>query len=448
MDIKTKAKLFAIKAHDGQRRKSDKEKPMIIHPINVANILEEYKLDDNVIAAGYLHDVVEDTKYELKDIEENFNEDIMSLVEGASEPDKSLSWEERKKHTIDTTKNLDLRHKAIICADKISNLEDLRILIETTDNFVFSSFKRGFESQKWYYTEVYNSLIYNEDESNEMFIRLKKLIDHIFYNQKDNYIQDIIFKDNIEELNKLNKLHYQKEELYKLKCLLETVPYVIEFTGTPRTGKTTLINNLYDFFKKKGFIVEVLEEFTTSKKYKQEIYPTLKDKYKNVVNTEIPKYVLKQLEESISNKPDIIIIDRSLFDRLIWVDRLHLKDGMSKEEYEEYKKLYIPLIKDKIDIIIATYTDALTSLKRDYFAHLSLEKRSFLNETNVNEYNHSLLNMQELTKSEEINLYLFDTTNINQRELSFEVAETILKDMKKKYIKRINDNKELIKKQD
>ena len=121
---------------------------------------------------------------------------------------------------------------------------------------------------------------------------------------------------------------------------------------------------------------------------------------------------------------------------------------MSKEEYEEYKKLYIPLIKDKIDIIIATYTDALTSLKRDYFAHLSLEKRSFLNETNVNEYNHSLLNMQELTKSEEINLYLFDTTNINQRELSFEVAETILKDMKKKYIKRINDNKELIKKQD
>ena len=174
MDIKEKAKLFAIKAHKGQKRKSDKEKPMIIHPINVANILEEYNFDDFVIAAGYLHDVVEDTSYELKDIELNFNKDIKSLVEGASEPDKSLSWEERKQHTIDTTKNLDIRHKAIICADKISNLEDLRILFETTDNFDFSAFKRGFESQKWYYTEIYKSLIFNEDENLEMFKRLKK----------------------------------------------------------------------------------------------------------------------------------------------------------------------------------------------------------------------------------------------------------------------------------
>ena len=61
MNIKEKAKLFAIKAHKGQIRKSDKEKPMIIHPINVANILSEYGYDDNVVAAAYLHDVIEDT---------------------------------------------------------------------------------------------------------------------------------------------------------------------------------------------------------------------------------------------------------------------------------------------------------------------------------------------------------------------------------------------------
>lgn len=439
MKIKEQAKNFAIEAHKGQVRKSDPEKPMIIHPINVGNILEEYGFDENVVAAGFLHDVVEDTSYTIEDIEEKFGNDIASLVMGASEPDKSLSWEDRKKHTIETIKNLDLRHKAIVCADKISNLEDLRIISEIKGEYNFSAFKRGFESQKWYYTEVYKSLIQNEDKSLPMFSKLKELIDYIFDNNTgDESLKNEIFKDNIEEYNELVKIHYKKEEIFKLKNVLSEVPpYIIEFTGTPRTGKTSLINNLYDFFKKKGFNVKVLEEFTTSKKYKKEIYPLLKDKYKNIVNTEIPKYVLKQLEEAISEKTDIIIIDRSLFDRLIWVDRLVLKNGMSEEEYNDYKKMYLPLIKEKINIVISTYTDSLTALKRDYNANLSLEKRTFLNETNVNEYNKSLLNMKDLANNENINFNLFDTTEKNQREISFEVVNVVLKDMRKNFLDKV-----------
>ena len=101
---------------------------MIIHPINVANILSEYGYDDNVVAAAYLHDVIEDTKYTKEDLLNEFNDDIVSLVLGATEEDKSLSWEERKTITIDKVKYLDLRHKAVVCADKISNLEDMRII--------------------------------------------------------------------------------------------------------------------------------------------------------------------------------------------------------------------------------------------------------------------------------------------------------------------------------
>lgn len=436
MKIELKTRKFAIKAHKGQVRKSDKDKPMIIHPINVANILKEYDFDQNVISAGYLHDVVEDTKYEIENIKKIFGEDIASLVWGASEEDKSLSWEERKKHTIEKTKTLDLRHKAVICADKISNLEDLRILYELNGESVFSSFKRGFESQKWYYTEVYNSLIMNEDKNYPMFIRLKEIIDYIFYNKNSNgYVKDIIFKDSIDEYNLLKNIHYRKEEVFKLKNVLsKKKPYVIEFTGTPRTGKTSLINNLKDFFKKKGFRVCIIEEFTTSLKYKTQIYPILKNKSKNVVNTEIPKYVLKDLDDAINSKYDIIIVDRSLFDRLIWVDRLFLKKGMSDEEYNEYKSTYIPLIKEKINIIVSLYTDSLTCLKRDYHANLSLENRTFLNEDNVNEYNKSLLNMEKLSIKENINFKMFDTTNKNQREISFEVIDTILSDMKKYYL--------------
>lgn len=159
VNIKEKAKLFAINAHKGQVRKSEPDKPMIIHPIGVGMLLEKYGYDDNVIAAGYLHDVVEDTKYTIEDIIDEFGEDIASLVNDASEPDKSLSWEERKKHTIEKTKSLPLRNKLVICADKINNLEDLMIKFQKNGERDFSSFKRGEKQQYWYYTNIYQSLV-------------------------------------------------------------------------------------------------------------------------------------------------------------------------------------------------------------------------------------------------------------------------------------------------
>ena len=155
-NVKEKAKDFAIHAHMGQVRKSEPDKPMIIHPISVGQLLEEYGYDDYVVAAGYLHDVVEDTKYTILDIEKEFGNDIANLVMGASEPDKSLSWEERKKHTIEETKKLPLRNKLVICADKINNLEDLMLKFQKSGRRDFSSFKRGEEQQKWYYDNSQN----------------------------------------------------------------------------------------------------------------------------------------------------------------------------------------------------------------------------------------------------------------------------------------------------
>ncbi len=439
MNIKQKAKEFAIKAHNGQRRKSDKEKPMIIHPIDVANILSEYGYDDNVIAAGYLHDVLEDTKYTKEDLLTEFNEDVVSLVLGASEKDKSLSWEERKTETINTIKDFDLRHKAVVCADKISNLEDMRIIFEIKGEKNFSAFKRGYEKQKWYYTEVYNSLKYNIDENNIMLNRLKLLIDDIFNNRKNDELEMEIFKNNEDEYNKLKKLHYRKLEVYKMKMVLDNKkPYVIEFTGTPRTGKTTLIKNIEDFFKKCNFSVTVLEEFTTSDRYKKEIKPRLKNEYENIVNMEIPKYVLEDLNTAINKKPDVILIDRSLLDRMIWVERLYNKEGISKENYDNYIKEYIPIIRNKINIIIGTYTDSLTALKRDYKANLSLEKRRFLSKKNVDEYNSALVNVNKISKNNNINFNMYDTTAKSEREVSFEIIDAILSDMRRVYIEELD----------
>ena len=440
MAIEEKALNFAIKAHNGQVRKNEPDKPMIFHPINVGNILKEYGFDENVISAGYLHDVVEDTEYTNEDIKKEFGDDIASLVYGASEIDKTLSWEERKKHTIESIKDLDIRHKAVICADKISNLEDLYLTFTKNGVADFSRFKKGFFDQKWYYESVYKELIKNEEKL-PMFDKLNELIDKVFYEgDKNTYLQNIVFDDEPKRYEELKKIHSKKQELMKLKSLSKNMnPYIIEFTGTPRTGKTTLINNLEDFFKKGGFKTCVLEEFTTSKKYKKEIYPNLKDQYKNVINTEIPKHVLKQLKDEIEKNPDIIIIDRSLLDRLIWADRLWIKNGFTDEEYKKYKEEYIPLIKKYIDIIIGTYTDSVTAIKRDYKANLALEERHFLNIQNVDEYNKSFNNVKKLSEQEQIDFYKFDTTNKSQEDISIAVANTILDDARSEFIKRLKN---------
>lgn len=218
MNQKEKAEVFAIKAHDGKFRKADPEKPYVIHPIDVANKLKAYGFGDDVITAGYLHDVVEDTKYSLEDIENLFGKHVASLVKGASEqskidktakgPKKEASWEERKQETIDRIKGLDFEHKAVACADKISNLEDITTLSGKIGGPNFSSFKRGFEKQKWYYDNLYQSFIYGCDENLEMFQELKKLIELLFYTP--------FSKDY------LSVLSYKKQELLKLRSIFDT----------------------------------------------------------------------------------------------------------------------------------------------------------------------------------------------------------------------------------
>jgi len=444
MNLESRAKKFAIYAHKEQVRKLQSDMPYIVHPINVANILKEAGYDENVVAAGYLHDVIEKTYYTEKDICKIFGEDITSLVSIATEQNKQLSWEERKQHTIDNIRNVDLRHKAVICADKISNLEDLRNICEIKGEYDFSSFNRGFRKQKWYYENIYNSLIENEDENNPLFIRLKELINYIF-NEKDNYVRNEIFENN-EEYDELKKIHYQKQEIYKLKSIISKKPYIIEFTGTPRSGKTSIINNLYEFFKKANFNVILIEDFTTSKKYNDEIKTKLKDLDKKSFNLEISKFVLKELEKNIRKNPDIILMDKSLLDRLIWIDRLYLKEEITEDEYNEYINYYLPIIKEKINKIIGTYANSLVALRRDYYNNLSLEARTFLNEQNIKEYNKSLKRMRIKDKENNLNFELLNSSNISMRELSIKIVKSILKDMKDYYLNELNTEIDKLKK--
>jgi (p)ppGpp synthase/HD superfamily hydrolase len=144
---------FAARAHRGHFRKGTGT-PYLVHPLAVAKILIDAGCPEEVIVAGILHDTVEDTPVSLDDIRRGFGDAVARIVEGASEPDKSKPWEERKAHTIESLKTAPEGVLLVSCADKIENLRAIREDREQVGEAVWGRFRRGRDQQAWYYRSV------------------------------------------------------------------------------------------------------------------------------------------------------------------------------------------------------------------------------------------------------------------------------------------------------
>jgi len=161
--LKQKAKAFAQKAHEGQMRKGATI-PYITHPILVAKRLEEIAASDELVAAGYLHDVVEDTPVTIEAIEKEFGSRVAYLVACHTE-DKSKSWQVRKQHTIDTVKNAEKEVKHLIVADKLDNLLSIEKDINQQGDSIWEKFNADFDQQKWYYQSIAEYMYTGLDEA-------------------------------------------------------------------------------------------------------------------------------------------------------------------------------------------------------------------------------------------------------------------------------------------
>ncbi len=138
-DLIRRAYDFACAAHDGQKRKSGE--PYIIHPLNVASLLAEMHFDPAVIAAGLLHDVLEDCDIPRPELEAQFGQEVLMLVEGVTKLDKV---EERVKEDSKRLRDLqeleslrklllamvqdDVRVIFIKLADRLHNMRTLDAL--------------------------------------------------------------------------------------------------------------------------------------------------------------------------------------------------------------------------------------------------------------------------------------------------------------------------------
>lgn len=155
------AYLFAKDAHEGQFRKSGE--PFIMHPVEVAIILSDLRMDSDTLRAAVLHDTVEDTEYTLDDIRKKFGDTVAELVDGVTKIN-SLEIESLSHAQVNNLRKMlmamsnDIRVIVIKLADRLHNMrtlmalrEDRRIFKarETMEIYAPLANRLGMGSIKW-----------------------------------------------------------------------------------------------------------------------------------------------------------------------------------------------------------------------------------------------------------------------------------------------------------
>ena len=149
---------FAKKAHGGQLRKGT-NKPYIVHPIEVSEIVSGMTSDEEIIAASLLHDTIEDCPGVTKEmLARLFGSRVAHIVACESE-DKSKSWHERKSYTIDYLKTAPREVQMVALGDKLSNMRDIDRDLPLVGKELWQRFRmKDKNTIGWYYFGILFSL--------------------------------------------------------------------------------------------------------------------------------------------------------------------------------------------------------------------------------------------------------------------------------------------------
>ena len=160
MELESEAIAFAVKAHDGMRRKKS-EAPYILHPMEAAVIVGSMSDDQNLIAAAALHDVVEDAGITIEEIEERFGKRVRELVQSETEDKRaelppSDTWRIRKEESLAVLKNTeDIGVLMVWMGDKLANMRSIYRDWKVEGDAMWQRFnQKNVSEQAWYYHSI------------------------------------------------------------------------------------------------------------------------------------------------------------------------------------------------------------------------------------------------------------------------------------------------------
>ena len=261
-DAINKAYVFGLKAHGTQKRASGD--PYFSHPLEVAGILTQYKLDTKTIITALLHDTIEDTEVTTDDVRENFGEEIAQLVDGVTklarielQSDHSDQAENFRKLVLAMSE--DIRVLLVKLADRLHNMRTLHyikkpekrraIALETMEIYAPLAERIGMQEMKNELEDLAFSEI-NPDARSSILARIKFLREE----GKDNVasivdkLKELLAKNGVTvEIFGREKTPYSIwRKMQKKNISFEQVADVIAFR--------ILVDNVADVYRTLGVI--------------------------------------------------------------------------------------------------------------------------------------------------------------------------------------------------
>lgn len=292
-----KAYNLAEKAHGDQRRVSGI--PFILHPTSVACIVAQFGMDSDSVIASLLHDVVEDTEYDLKFIRKEFGKDVATIVDGVTKISKIKLYSREEQQAENVRKMLiamsnDIRVIIVKLADRLHNMRTIECMKEQ---------KRRDKSREC--MEVYAPIAHRlgmkavKDELEDLSLRYldpvgyKEIEDALLLKENE---RDCFIDRKKKEILKASKLPNSKITVYGRVKSINSI-----YRKTFLRGKT--LDEIYDFFALR-IIVDDIKDCYNMLGVIHDLFTPIPRRFKDYISTPKPN-MYQSLHTTVIDKDGI-----------------------------------------------------------------------------------------------------------------------------------------------